>query len=104
AGHDADRFRTHFYAARTRNVGGDGLPKLRKTLGGPIFGPALIQRALPRLDDMRGRREIGLTDFQVDDVASLFFERPSLDENFECRLDPDTGHSLGKLHAVTSTP
>ena len=53
--------------------------KLGEPLRGPVFGPPLIQGALPSLHHMGRRREIGLADLQVDDAAALLLQRPGLD-------------------------
>jgi hypothetical protein len=43
------------------------------------MGIALIQRRLTGFNDVLRGVKIGLANFQVDDIASLSFERPSFD-------------------------
>ena len=47
-----------------------------------------------------GRGKIGLADFQMDDAASLRFERARAHQHFKGGFDADAAHSFGKFHDV----
>ena len=49
-------------------------------------------------------REIGLTDFQMNNVLPLLLERARPGENFVCGFRPDAGHSLSESHLVFLEP
>ena len=98
AGNDADVLRAHLNAARAGDVRGDGLAQFGESLGGAVVGPALIERVLAGLDDVGGRREIGLTDFEVNDALALGFQRAGADQDLKRLFHADSGHSLCKFH------
>src|SRR5262245_48565794 len=47
---------------------------------------------------MGGRREVGLTDFQMNDVFALRLERTGTLKDFERGLDADPRHAFCNLH------
>ena len=57
---------------------GDGLAEIREARRRAVAGPALVERALAGLLDVRGRRKIGLADLEVNDVLALRLERAGL--------------------------
>ena len=57
------RVREMYAAIASRSSGKPGV--------GPYFGPAFVERAFARLDDVRRRGEVGLADLQVNDVLAL---------------------------------
>ena len=50
-------------------------------------------------DDVRGGGEIGLADFQVNDLAALGFEGARLHQHIEGGFDPDPPHPFREFHA-----
>src|SRR5207253_2083144 len=91
---------SYSYMPSKRDVLRYRFPQFRQTLGRPVMCPALIERLFACLDYVPGRFEIRLTDFQVNDVASLRFERPRPHQYFEGRLYADARHPLSEFHAV----
>ena len=57
---------------------------------------ALVQRVASRLDDVARRIEIGLADFQMNDVAALRLERSRFHQHFERGLRAESRHALGE--------
>ena len=84
------RVRETYSAIASRNSG--------KAAGRAVAGPAFVDGALPRFLDVQRRREIGLTDLEVDDALALRFERAGAGEDFECGLRPDPGHAFSEFH------
>ena len=62
------------------------------------MGPALADGVGAGLDHVRGRVEIWFTDLQVDDVASLRFQRAGSDQHLERCLRSEALHSRCELH------
>ena len=54
--------------------------------------PALVERLLGGLDDVARRGEIGLADFQMDDVAALRFQRARAHQDIEGGFHADAVH------------
>ena len=100
---DAHVIRVDPDAAGAGNVGGDDLTKFRE----PALGPYLVQPSssafFARLHDVRGSREIGFADLQVNDVFPLLLESTCPYEHFKCRFGPEPGHFFGKLHFFAFT-
>jgi hypothetical protein len=46
------------------------------------------------------RREIGLSDLEVDDRVPLRFERSRAHQHFESGFDADAGHSFCEFHGL----
>src|SRR5262249_52363665 len=59
------------------------LAKHREARSRAVVRVAVAQRLDARLDDMRWRREIGLTDLEVDHAPALLLERTGAGENLE---------------------
>ncbi len=58
------------------------------------MGPAIVERAFGGFDDMRWRREVGLTNFKVHNAAALGFERACFDQDIESRFDFEAVHAI----------
>ena len=56
----------------------------------------LVQRVGRRLDDVARRIEIRLTNFEMNNVASLCLQRARLHQNFKRSLGPETHHAPGE--------
>jgi len=61
-------------------------------------GESGIQGPLSLGDHVGRGLEIGFTDFEVDDVASLGFQRPGPSQNLEGSLGSQSIHRTRKLH------
>jgi hypothetical protein len=60
------------------------------------MGEALVQGVTRRVDDVLWRIEIGFTNFEMNNVASLCFQRSCFHEYFEGGLGAETRHALGE--------
>ena len=58
--------------------------------------PTLAQGVNASVDNIGGRVEIGLADFEVDDVLPLFLERASAVQDFKCGFGAKPRHPAGK--------
>ena len=65
---------------------------------------AVIQRFLGRLDDVLGRREIGLADAEVDDVPALGLQLLGPGQDLKRALGADPRHALGELQGDLLRP
>ena len=81
-------------------VFGDGLAKFGQSRGGAIMRPTFVQSVDGGFDYVRGSVEIGLADFQVDDVFALALQGPRLVQNFESRLRAQARHAARELQFV----
>ena len=72
-------------SAGSRNVLGNCLAQVRVALDRPVVGPALVERLLRGFNDVPGRLEIGLADFQVDDASPLCFQLAGCDQTRRMR-------------------
>lgn len=62
------------------------------------MGPAFVESGFGGFDDVRRRGKVGLTDFEVDNAATLRFESLGADEHVEGGLDADAVHAFSKFH------
>ncbi len=76
----------------------DRVAALRQPRCRTVAGPAVVERLFGRLLDVRRRREVGLPDLEVDDVAALRLERAGPGQHLEGGFGPDPGHAFGELH------
>ena len=83
-------------AARLGDVIGNGLPQLGQSRRGAVVGVALLQRFDAGSYDVGGSIEVGLADFEVDDVLALRFEGAGANQNFKGSFGAQTGHPLRK--------
>ena len=73
------------FLARNRNLAsaadvvGNGLAQVGQAGGGTVMGPSLVERVDSGLDDIGGRVEVGLSNFQVNDLFALLFEGAGAD-------------------------
>jgi hypothetical protein len=71
-----------------------------KTGGGAVVGPSFMKRVDSRLDDVGGRVEVGLADFQVNDFFALLFERAGAVQNFKGGFGAEPRHAAGQTQFV----
>jgi hypothetical protein len=76
------------------------LAQIGKAGGWAIVGPALVESIDGRFDNVRGSVEIGLANFEVDDVPALALESASFIENFKRSFSAEPGHAAGELQFV----
>src|SRR5208282_2193276 len=75
----------HNFLARNRdiasaaNVVGNGLAQFGQAGGGAVVRPSMAESVDAGLDDIGRRVEVGLTDFEVNDLFALFFQRAGAD-------------------------
>ena len=62
---------------------GNGLPQLGQARRRPVMRVAVMQGVAGRFDDVRRSVEIGLADFQVNNVSALLFQGARLYQNFK---------------------
>ena len=60
------------------------------------MGEPFPQRIDAGIDNVGGRVEIRLADFEMNDVASLCFQGLRFYQNFECRFGAKSLHALGQ--------
>ena len=77
---DHNLVRAHGDASRLGDVRRDGLAQ-RRAVGGGVLGLAPADGVHARFDDVLGRGKPGLADLQVDDIASLAFQRGGLGQH-----------------------
>ena len=85
---------------RTLEVACDGVAELRDTGAGGVAMLAFGECALTGLDDVVRRGEVGLSDAEVDDRASLGGEPVGFGEDFEGGLGPEILRRAGWKHHV----
>ena len=85
-------------AARAGNIFGDRLAQFGQALRRAVVGPAFVERFLARVDNMLRSGKIGFADFEMDDVASLRFERAGTHQYIESGFGTDPRHSLSQFH------
>ena len=76
---------------------GDRLPDLEDAPRRGVVGVVGVHRPVGGLDDVLGGREVGLPDFEVDDVLALGLERPGLGQHLEGTLGAEVLHPLSEL-------
>src|SRR5579862_5327394 len=85
------------YSASAADIFGDSLTQVGQTSRRTIMRPALAHGVGARLDDVGGRVEIGLADFQVDDAFALPLKGAGLIQNFKGGFGTETRHAPRKL-------
>jgi hypothetical protein len=60
------------------------------------MGETFVKRVTSRVDDISWRIEIGLADFEMDDIASLCLQRSRFHQHFKCGLGAETRHPFGE--------
>jgi hypothetical protein len=98
AGRDDHFFGRDGDAARLADVLGDGLAELRQPCRRTVVRRPRIERLLRRLLDVSGRVEVGLPDFQVDDLAAGALELPRPGQHLEGGLRSQPGHPRSDVH------
>ena len=58
--------------------------------------PTAAQRFHAGVNDVSGRIEVGLADFQVNNIFAFGFQRPRPDQHLEGGLRPQPGHAPGQ--------
>ena len=61
---------------------------------------SLAERVTSGIDDVARRIKVWLTDFEMNNIASLCFERFRFTENFECRFGAKTRRAMGESELV----
>src|SRR5205823_9486555 len=100
AGNYNDFFGCYTHAARLAHVAGDRLAQFRQTGRRSVVSETLVQRVGRRFDDVARGIEIRLTNFEMNNVASLCLQRSRLHQDFECSLSPETRHAPGEAKFV----
>ena len=67
------------------------------------MGPALAQRVDTGLDHIGRRIEIGLADFQMNDLLALALESACLVQNFKGSFSAQPRHASGQAEFVLSS-
>ena len=98
ARHDHDPAGIDLNAVAPVKVGRDRLAQRQDTIRRGVAVVAVEERLPGRLDDMVGRREVGLADAEIDDIAALGGERLGAGENLEGALGAEARHVLGQSH------
>ncbi len=81
----------HFLArnrdiASAADVVGNGLAQVRQAGGGTVVSPSLVEGVDSGFDDIGRRVEVGLADFQVNDLFALFFKGAGADSELQRRF------------------
>src|SRR4029077_15279532 len=84
------------YTARLAHVTGDRLAQFRQPGRRSVVSESLVQRVGSRLDDVARGIEIRLTNFEVNNVASLCLQRSRFHQDLEGSLSPEARHALGE--------
>src|SRR5579884_2240892 len=74
----------------------DGLPQFRKPRGRSVMRPTLVKRALGGVNNVAGGGKIRLSDFEMNDLPALRFERPRANQDIKGTFGPEPGHATGK--------
>src|SRR6266853_3001265 len=88
AGNYNDFFRRYSYAARLAHVAGDRLAQFRQPGRRSVVSESLVQRVGRRFDEVGRGIEIRLTNFEMNNVASLCFQRSRFHQDLEGSLSP----------------
>ena len=103
AGNDDHLFRRDLDVARARDVIGDRLAEFGQARRWAVVRPALVQGVAAGFDDVGGRVEIGLADFQVNNALALRFQGTRPDQHFEGGLGAQPRHPLGQTQCGSDT-
>src|SRR5690348_2958900 len=76
----------------------DRFAQIGQALRGTVMSPALVESLLRCGHDVSGRGEIGLADFEMDNILTLRLQGAGAHKNVESRFDADAGHSFCELH------
>ena len=87
------------HAARLGNIVGNGLAQVGQAGRRSVVRITQVQRVNGRFHDVLGRVEIGLADFEMDDVLALLLQGAGTDQNFKSGLGAKTRHALGQVAA-----
>ena len=85
-------------AAPGQNVGGDRLAQRGDAVGRRVAVVVVGERLAAGLDDVRGRREVGLADAEIDDVAALGGQRVGARQHLEGAFGAEARHAGGGRH------
>ena len=78
-------------------IGRDGGTERRDAVRRRVPVMSVGERLATGLDDMFGRREIGLADAEIDDRAALGRQRIGAGQHLERGLGPEDTHASGHL-------
>src|SRR5262249_22026300 len=76
------------------DLSSDGLPQLGISRGRTVVRPSRMEGVNSSLNDIGRGREIGLADFQVNNIFALPLQIPSPVQNFKCGFRSQPGHPL----------
>ena len=88
------------YSARAGDVLRNGLAQLGQAGRGAVVGPALAQGADSSFNHVGRSVEIGLANFQVDNLLTQTLQCPRLVQDFKGSLSPEPRHALSQSKFV----
>ena len=94
-------------AAHLAAVAGDGFAQFRQPRGGAVMGEPVADGGHSGVYDVPGGVEVGLADFQVNNLPSLGFQSAGLGQHLKGALSTQVVHSGGDSHlssGIVSSP